>query len=257
MEILIQANMINKGRRMLEALAETAPMPNTVVDRPSGHAKVLMTYGPGEKLRKQWLTEHRARGGTTVVFDIGYFATKDFKGGLRFSVNHWHPQALLDRAPADSSRWDALGLPLLDGYSQHGPIILVGMGAKSRAIAEEPDWEMRAAQKLMKRFPGRKIIYRPKPGHGAHPRLPFQADNRTPIEQLLKGASLVVCRHSNVACDAVLAGIPFEASDGAATWLADKPYTRENRYEFLSRLMWFNWRSTEAAAAWEMVLKCV
>lgn len=256
-EILLQANMSNKGQRMLRALAEAARAPCIVVDRPTGKARILMTYGPGDKVRKQWLAEQRARGATTVIWDMGYFATKDFRGGLRFSVNHWHPQALLNLAPADSSRWDALKMPLRSDANPRGPIILVGMGQKTRAIIDETDWEARAYQKLRKRFPGRQIVFRPKPGHGIPPRLPCHSDNRTPIEQLLKGASLVVCRHSNVACDAVVAGVPFEASDGAATWLDGKPYTPDNRYEFLSRLMFFNWKAAEASMAWKMVLKCL
>jgi hypothetical protein len=256
MEILIQSNMGEKGRRMLNALASTAPIPHTVVEAPSGRATVLMTYGPGDKVRKQWLAEHRARGGVTVIWDMGYFATKDFVGAMRFSANEWHPQHLMDRAPADGSRWDALRLPLRADANPKGPIILVGMGPKTRAIIDETDWESRMFVKLRKRHPGRQIIFRPKPGR-PHPTLPCETDGHSPIESLLKGASLVVCRHSNVACDAVLAGVPFEASDGAARWLADKPYTPENRLEFLRRLMWFNWRPDEAAAAWGMVLKCV
>jgi len=256
MEILIQSNMHHKGLRMLRALVESAPVPYRVVDEPTGKASILMTYGPGDKVRKEWLSEHRARGVTTIMWDMGYFATKDFIGGMRFSVNDWHPQHLLDRAPADCSRWDALKLPLRNDHNPKGPIILVGMGPKTRAIVDETDWETRMLKKLHKRFPKHRVIHRPKPGR-PHPNLPCPTDGRTPIEVLLRGASLVVCRHSNVACDAVLAGVPFEAIDGAAKWLDGKPYTPEVRHEFLCRLMWFNWRADEAAAAWKMVMQCV
>ena len=255
-EILIQPNMHHKGLRMLQALVDTAPVRSTVVSEPTGRARVLMTYGPGDPIRKAWLAAHRARGGTAVLWDMGYFATKDFIGGMRFSVNDWHPQKLLDLAPRDSSRWDALHLPLRSDYDKKGPIILVGMGPKTRAIIDETNWEIMTYHRLRRRFPDRRIIFRPKPGR-ASPAVPCATDGRTPIEQLLRGASLVVCRHSNVACDAVVAGVPFEASDGAAKWLDNKPYTPENRLEFLWRLMYFNWRADEAAQAWGMVLKCV
>ena len=255
-EILIQPNMHHKGLRMLQALTATALVPCTVVDKPSGGARVLMTYGPGDSARMAWLGEHRERAGTTVMWDMGYFATKDFIGGMRFSVNDWHPQKLLDLAPRDSSRWDALRLPLRNDHDPKGPIILVGMGPKTRAIVDETNWEITTYHRLRRRFPSRRIIFRPKPGR-AHPAVPCATDGRSSIEQLLRGASLVVCRHSNVACDAVVAGIPFEASDGAARWLDNKPYTPDNRLEFLWRLMHFNWRPDEAAQAWEMLLKCV
>jgi hypothetical protein len=256
MEILIQPNMHHKGLRMLQALVATAPAPHTVVDRPSGRARVLMTYGVGDPERMKVVEEHRARGGTSVLWDMGYFATKDFIGGMRLSVNEWHPQRLLDRAPRDSSRWDALHLSLRNDYDPKGPIILVGMGPKTRAIVSDPHWEVAALAKLKRRFPRHRIIFRPKPGR-SHPTIPCQIDGRSPIEQVLKGASLVVCRHSNVALDAVVAGVPFEASDGAAKWLDGKPYTAENRLELLWRCMWFNWRPDEAAQAWKMVLKCL
>jgi hypothetical protein len=65
------------------------------------------------------------------------------------------------------------------------------------------------------------------------------------IQNVLRGASLVVCRHSNVAVDAVVAGVPFEAEDGAATWLKGKPYTIGNRLDFLRRLAYWQWHQGE------------
>ena len=75
----------------------------------------------------------------------------------------------------------------------------------------------------------------------------------TPIEQVLAGARLVVCRHSNVAVDAVIAGVPFECEDGAAYWLQGKPYTVENRLDLLHRLCWWQWTCYEAPAAWRFI----
>lgn len=256
-EILIQSNMHHKGERMLRALAAAAPVPHAAVDKPTGRAAVLMTYGVGDPERMKIVEAHRARGGTSVLWDMGYFATKDFIGGMRFSVNDWHPQKLLDRAPRDSSRWDKLHLPLRNDYDPKGPIILAGMGPKTRAITDNPHWELVALGKLKRRFPKHQIIFRPKPGR-SYPTIPCSLiDASSPIEHVLKGASLVVCRHSNVALDACVAGVPFESSDGAATWLDGKPYTPQNRLELLWRCMFFNWRPNEAAEAWKMVLKCV
>lgn len=256
MEILIAADMSLKGTRFLQALADAAPMPAKVVTEPSGNAQRLAIYGVGHPPRRAIADKHLARGGTLLLVDIGYFATVHFVGAMRISVNDDHPQKLLSRVPLCADRWDALRLPLRNDFDPKGPIVLVGLGPKTRAIITDVNWETIAFHKLQRRFPGRRIIFRPKPRR-PHPNLPCAIDATSPIETVLKGASLVVCRHSNVAVDAVVAGIPFEASDGAAKWLDGKPYTTENRHEFLCRLMHFNWRAEEAADAWKVILKCV
>lgn len=260
MEILIDAGMTTKGARMLNALAECAPRPCRVVDTPSGNAGVLVIYGAGNPGRKALADQHKARGGRLVLWDIGYFAQQHFVGAMRFSIDRMHPSPqLLDLAPEDGSRWAKLGLPLREDCNPRGPIIIVGLGQKSRAILPpgQKQWETLAYQKLRKRFPRHEIVLRPKPrGHG-HPPLPCRIDSTSPIEQVLKGASLVVVKHSNVALDAVVAGIPFEAEDGAACWLADKPYTPANRLALLQRTMWFNYHASEAVQAWQMIERCL
>lgn len=256
MEVLIEPGMTPKGCRMLEALAACAPRPCTVVDKPSGHAKVLVIYGVGHPGRKLLAEQHRARGGRLVLFDIGYFAQQAFVGAMRFSIDRPHPSPnLLDLAPADGSRWAALKIQLRDDFDPKGPIILAGLGQKTKAILPpgQKAWEEQAFQQLRKRFPGREIVFRPKPRSLPYPQLPCRIDAASPIEAVLKGASLVVVKHSNMALDAAVAGIPFEAEDGAARWLVGKPYTPANRLELLQRTMWFNYHPSEAAQAWQMI----
>ena len=108
----------------------------------------------------------------------------------------------------------------------------------------------------MRRFPGRRIVFKPK---GSDPlRLPCErADPETPIEELLRGSALVVCRHSNCAVDAVIAGVEFEAEDGAATWLRGREFTPANRLEFLQRLAWWQYKPHEAAPAWSFAKQVV
>lgn len=260
MEILIEPGTTPKGARMLAALADCAPRPCRVVEKPSGHEKLLMLYGVGHPQRKVMAEQHRASGGRLVLWDIGYFAQQHFIGAMRFSVDRGHPAPrLLDRAPDDGSRWAKLGIQLREDCNPSGHVVIVGLGQKSRAILPPADkaWEVRIFQKLKKRFPGREIMLRPKPRGNSHTPLPCRIDATSPIEAVLKGASLVVVKHSNVALDAVVAGVPFECDDGAARWLAGKPYTPANRLELLRRTMWFNYRADEAAQAWVMIERCL
>ena len=144
-------------------------------------------------------------------------------------------------------------MPLREHADPAGPIILVGLGTKSRTYLNDEDWESRTLARLEQRFPNRRILHRPKPGHG-YTKLHCERDTTTPIAELLRGASLVVCRHSNVAVDAAIDGVPFECEDGAAAWLTGKPFTPEQRLDFLRRLAWWQWRVTEAPLAWAFIV---
>lgn len=251
MEILIEPNMSSYGTEMLKALAKVE---GKVVSKPTGNDKALMIYGVGHQGRKVIAEQHLAAGGHLVLWDLGYCRDK-FKGAMRLSFNEWHPQNYLDRAPLDGSRWGRMNTPLRNDFDPDGPVVLIGLGPKTRAIISDPDWELTTYSGLKARFPKRKVIFRPKPKR-PYPAFSCELSLGGPIENVIKGASLVVVRHSNVAVDAVIAGVPFEASDGAARWLEGKPYTPENRLEFLFRLWYFNWTANEAKEAWRMIHRC-
>jgi hypothetical protein len=80
-----------------------------------------------------------------------------------------------------------------------------------------------------------------------------------PIEIVLSGASLVVCRHSNVALDACIAGIPVVCEDGIASTLygndINNPImpTLEQRRQLIANAGWWQWSPTEARQAWEFI----
>jgi hypothetical protein len=119
------------------------------------------------------------------------------------------------------------------------------------------EWERKTLAALRAAYPGRRVVYRPK--------RPEQLDNlpvaTAPIEEVLKGASLVVCRHSNVAVDACIAGVPVVCEDGAAAALYGSDLRRpanpggEERRQFLERLAWWQWKPSEAKLAWQFLLK--
>lgn len=263
-EFLMQSH--RPGRAMGVALREAAVRAgHTVIhaddDCYAGDFKTLMAYGVGDPKIARAREMHLRRGGVAVLWDVGYFIrsihSKDY---LRCSINDDHPQRILDLAPDDGSRWDALGLKLQDTYRPAGPVVLIGLGYKSRKYAgrEGAHWESRKLAELRERFKDRKIIYRPK----FSPKWPFPVlDCRTephgPIDDVIRGASLVVCRHSNAALDAVRLGIPVECEDGAARWLHGKPYTRENRLALLQKIAWWQWKPSEADAALSFTLGAV
>jgi hypothetical protein len=256
-EILIgDGLMARRGKRMLAAMAAAAP-PGTITSAHyTGTRRLLMMYGAGLEQRRLALAKHRAAGGRVAVWDLGYWDRDD---AMRLAVDSLHPTAeQLALAPDGCRR----GHALREDANPAGPVMLVGLGRKSAALyrLQPMEWERKRLQVLKKRFPGRRILWRPKgrfeeqmPGTTYHYGLP--------IEAALRGCSLVVCRHSNVAVDACIAGVPVECEAGAALALyeGNPTPTVEQRLEFLRRLGWWNWRPSEASQAWDwidMVTRC-
>lgn len=254
-EILTAKRMPERARLMLEGLhkAMVADGDRVVLtQRYQGRSDWLVLFGVGHALHDRARKRQVERGGHAALWDLGYFGRAKEEHFSRVSVDRDHPQHLLDRAPLDPARWEQFDIALREQADPAGPILLIGLGRKTRAYLGLETWEARALQSIERRYPGRRVLHRPKPKQD-YPRLHCERDDRTPIETLLKGASLVVCRHSNVAIDATIAGVPFEAEDGAAMWLAAREFSAENRLQFLQRLAWFQWRPAEAAQAWRFV----
>ena len=240
---------------MLNGIARAASNAgDTVVETCTyqGRSDWLVLFGVGAAVHDQARHAQIKRGGRVLSWDLGYFGRAKVTGFLRASIDRDHPQHLLDRTPTDPTRWERHGISLRQDADPNGFILLVGLGAKSRKYLHASDWEQRTFNSLRTRFPGRTVLHRPKPGH-EYPRLHCERDIDTPINVLLRRCSLVVCRHSNVAVDAAIGGVPFETQDGAAAWLASRPFTPEHRLDFLRRLAWWQWQATESEAAWSFL----
>lgn len=249
-EILRAKSPSATGEPMLAAIAAAARSVGDKVKETKayeGKSEWLVLYGVGAEVNNAARNAQVARGGRALLWDLGYIDRKKVVGHLRMSIDTDHPQQWLDKTPAEGSRWRRLGVPLREDADPNGPILLIGLGRKSRLYLNAPNWERNAYRDLVARFPGRRIVFRPKGSDQT--RLPCETDAKTPIADLLRGASLVVCRHSNVAIDAAIAGVPFEAENGAAMWLQQREFTPVNRTKFLQRLAFWQWRATEAAQA--------
>lgn len=242
--------MARRGQRMLEAMIAAAPIPVQVRENYVGDCEILMTYGTGHAVRRPWWLKHLAKGGRCIGWDLGYW--HHGQDTMRVTLDADHPQRWIREEPAD--RWDACGIELREDACEDGPAVIVGLGPKSvRAYGLAPlQWEQAAAARMAKK--GRAMVFRPK--RASDPRLRKMPVAIGPIEEVLRGASLVVCRHSNVAIDACIAGVPVICEDGAAVALyrhGPAP-TREQRLQFLRGLAWWQWKPNEAKDAWTYLL---
>jgi len=259
-EILIGEPMAARGRKMLQAMIESAPgvgiraVPSV---KWTGRIPYVMSYGLGHPQRRLWTEAHKRAGGRVIGWDLGYWhRDAPLQFGMRLTIDDDHPhrrvKAMLSSAPA--SRWEAAGIELREDFYAHGPIVLCGMGGKQRRLTGHgpQQWERRRLQALRSRFPGRRILYRPKRPESALDGCGFALGG---IEDALRGASLLVCAHSNTAVDACIAGIPVECDDGAAFALyeGNPAPSREERLAFLRALAWFQWNPTEGPEAWTFI----
>lgn len=242
-----------RGTRMMRAMIEAAPVNVTVTQTYQGKSPLLMAYGLGHVDRKQYTDAHVASGGRLIGWDMGYWNREQ---AMRCTVDAGHPKFMPDM-PAD--RWDASGIRLRNDFDPDGPIILIGMGVKSRRQFgfNGQQWELDTLAAIRAAYPGMLVLYRPKkPERLAD--CPMLVGS---IESEIRGASLVVCRHSNVAVDACIAGIPVVCWDGAAKSLYGSTLsspvnpTESERLQFLHNLAYWQWLPTEAKQAWSFLLR--
>lgn len=252
-ELLIDPPFISRAATWMATLSKANKLARiSKVYR--GTHRLLVLYGVGHPRRAEAARLHLAAGGHVAMWDLGYW---DRDKSMRVSLDGSHPtaahlMACTDRTPRPRPRLAPPG-----AFNPDGPILLCGIGPKSCAQLAIPvqGWERAKVLDLQARYPGKPILFRPKPGN------PFdhiEGTKRSPIgsiEEALQGMSLVVCRHSNVAIDACVAGVPVECDDGAARVLyKDDPNPGEDaRREFLGRLAWWNWGPHEAKDAWRFL----
>lgn len=254
-EIIIDKAMAPRGRRMLDSMIEAAPIPVEVRYESKYDCDLLMVYGAGHEGRRVYWNKYLKAGKHVIGWDLGYWKHKDDNTNrMRVTIDADHPNKWL-RAEAPE-RWAAENIKLRNDYNAHGPIVIVGMGQKSQHLynGNRLEWERAAYARLKKEFPARRLLYRPKRPHDA--RLPHLMVAGGAIEQAIKGASLVVCRHSNVAVDACIAGVPVQCEDGAAYNLYQfgaEPNAAA-RLSFLQGLAWWNYKIEEAPIAWNYLL---
>lgn len=247
-EILMDEPLAGRGIRMLQALADTAPAGSVVTRAYAGKHRLLVLYGVGLAQRLAVFHRHIQSGGHVACWDIGYWDRDD---AMRLSIDSLHPtEAQLMLAPRGWRR----SIHLQELADPKGPILLVGIGSKSASqFGLKPmEWESAALGRIRRRHgAAAQVWFRPK-GKRPVPLGGTTLRHGMPIEEALRGASLVVCKHSNVAVDACIAGIPAECEDGAARALyrGNRTPTAPERAEFLRQLSFWNYRPKEAAQAW-------
>lgn len=249
-ELIIDEPMAARAQRFFAALRDSAPRWVMASKRYTGSRRTIVTYGAGASWRQEFLRRHKAAGGRSIVFDLAYWERID---SLRMALDGLHPTAehlrLADGLPQRRT------FTLREDDDQTGHVLLVGLGRKTaQMLGEAPQaWERGKVREIRERWPDARIVWRPK--GDALPLLGLPMSHGVSIADALLGARAVVCRASNVAVDACVAGVPVWCEGGAALSLYGDNHapTPEQRAEFLRALSWWEWRKDEAPATWEWI----
>ncbi len=225
-------------------------------EQPAGDVGVAYGWGHPDLFEA-----YRRQGGHFVYLDLGWWYRKpphDVLGGYhKVCVDAREPTAYFRRnSPMD--RFTRTGLQVAPWRATGGKVLIAGMSEKSaRTRGFQPqEWETRAAQIIRQICPGRPCTYRPKPSWtGAWPiDGTIYSPPSQPLESALADCWAVVTCHSNVAVDALLAGIPVHVDGGVAEdfstpWAdLDNPLMPAGREQLLADIAYCQFSVAEIAS---------
>jgi hypothetical protein len=239
--------------------AQIIPSPN--YRRPEHDIAIF--YGLAEGLAKIF-DDYKTAGRKAIYIDLGYWGRKKkskFDGYHKLILNDRHPTEYFQSKPKPPDRFREFDIPIRPWRESKGHVVVVGMSGKG-AVAEgfaPQQWEREAITRL-RRLTRRPIIYRPKPTWLAARPIPgsvWMKDGT--IDDVLADAYAVVAHHSNVAVEAILAGVPcicqhgvasvmsahrldqindLPRPDGRLQWASDIAFTQYNLAEMQLGIAW-------------------
>lgn len=121
---------------MLKSLASAARDAGDQVKetgRFEGRSDWLVLFGVGAEVNDHARKAQLARGGRVLMWDLGYVDRKKVVGHLRMSIDADHPQDWLEKTEGLSERWERLDVSLREDAAPAGPVLLIGLWARSRA----------------------------------------------------------------------------------------------------------------------------
>ena len=196
------------------------------------HGDVAVFYGlegNTPAIFEKYRTEAHA-----IYVDLGYWGRREggrWTGFHKVVVDSRHPNAYYRRHPHPTDRLEMFhvepepwhGKLLREKVAPKPHILLAGMSDKgARAEGYEPEeWERKTRDALLQHT-DREIRYRPKPSwKDARPigGMTYSGRDRTAALEF-ENCWAVVTRHSNIAMEAVLAGVPAFCTHGVGADMA-------------------------------------
>lgn len=216
---------------------------------------VAIFYGLADGLRKVFDEYRRAR--RAIYIDLGYWGRRKrtrYDGFHKISLNNRHPTAYFQHRQHSSHRFEQFRVKVQPWRGPAEHILLAGMSAKAAAaegFAPE-EWE-RAAVAELRRWTDRPIVYRPKPNWpGCRPIAGTRMQKDVELDAALLNCHAVVTHHSNVAVEALLAGVPCICPGGVASVLSAHEMSEienlrmpDGREQWAADIAWTQWSMDE------------
>lgn len=213
-----------------------------------------------------------SKGARFIYFDKGYVRRGwgvENKGYIRFSVDGLHPLSYFQQVARPPDRWNRLKITMKPRLKKGAHVIFAGCTSKFANFHDfDPVDYARTVVDTIKRWSGRPVLYRPKPGERNSPvDNPIEgttlSNHHRTIEEELKNAHALVTFSSNAAIDAILAGVPaFVLGPGIAKPISNTDLSRienplfpseKERRQFFYDLAYCQWNGheIETGLVWE------
>lgn len=228
---------------------------------------VAVFYGLAGGLRQIYEQYRKSR--KVLFLDLGYFGRRKrtrYDGYHKLVLNDRHPTAYFQEREHSIDRFRAHGIQIQPWRKGGKHVLVIGMSAKAAAHDgfQPQQWERETIAQLAA-LTDRPIIYRPKPNWTESRPIPGSHYGvHTPLAEHFADAHCVVAHHSNVAVDALLAGIPCICPAGVASALSlqdltqiETPIRPEGREQWAADLAFTQYSLDEMldGTAWRYALE--
>jgi len=192
-----------------------------------------------------WKLSHFTRKYPQYIYaDLGFWQRDTH---YRMTVNGWSSDSYV-KAGLSDARLKSFGVEVKPWNESGNEILVVGSSRKSSQQHgfEYMEWERNAVEAL--KDSGRPIVYRPKPNDLEKQPIEGAGYDQRPLDEALASAYAVVTHHSNVAVQALAAGVPVHCVTGAAAAFSCPlgEFTRQDgREQFLADVAWLQWTLDE------------
>jgi hypothetical protein len=233
-----------RGWRVIEQEGHQASIDDTDAD-------LICGYG-----WHPWMQEaYRKQPDRVVHVDLAFWTrNKYYKIAMGGETGRWSSLVDFDYP---SNRFDMHQVTVKESRLPGRRVLVAGMSGKAaKDWGYEPEqWERSAIERLRKAG-AELIVYRPKPTFPASTPLPGAEYDKQglSIEVRIHHVDAVVSHHSNVAIDALVAGLPIYVDTGISKSLSvpsiedvvgAKAPDYEIRYRFLKQVAWHQWTLEE------------